>query len=98
MPISISRVATPPVAYDPPSPPQHLVTRNTAQGVRCMHRSAHGRRNDFNDLDRSGMRLIGLRRSLFLGENPNAAVGRDIRQMAGSGAGTLVVGDRRIVP
>jgi hypothetical protein len=44
------------------------------------------------------MRLIGLRRSLFLGENPNAAIGRDIRQMAGSGARTLVVGDRRIVP
>jgi hypothetical protein len=81
----------------PRSPSQHLVTRNTSQNVRCVHRSAHARRNDSNDLDRSGMRLIGLRRGLYLCENPNAAVVRDIRQMAGSCARTRAVGHCRIV-
>ena len=53
------------------SPPHHLVTRNTSRGVGCMHSSTHGRRTDSNDLDRSGMRPIGLRRSLYLGEDSN---------------------------
>jgi len=35
-----------------------------------------------NCLDRSGLRVVGLRRSLSCGENPNRATGQDIGHMA----------------
>jgi len=81
----------------PLSPPQHFVTRNTSQGVGCIHGSRHGRRIDSNDLDRFRMRRIGLRRSPYLGENSDAAVEPDTGQMAGFPTRSQVVGDGRIV-
>ena len=59
-----------------------LVMRNTSQGPRCVHRSPNDWGNDSNGLGRSGMRLVGVRRSLPRGENPNGATARDIGRMA----------------
>ena len=44
-----------------------LVTRNTSQGLRCVHRPLHGRRNDSNGFSRSWMRLTRLWRILYRG-------------------------------
>ena len=61
--------------------------RNTSQGLRCVHRSLHGRGNDSNGLGRSGMRLVGVRHSLSSGENPYTATEQDIGHMAVTASG-----------
>jgi hypothetical protein len=54
----------------------HFVMRNTSRGRRCMHRPVRGR-TDSNCLRRPGMRLFGVRRSPFRGQNPDTEIEQD---------------------
>ena len=53
--------------------------RNNSQGLRSVHHSLDGWRNDSNGFGRSGMHLVGVRRSVSRGENPYE---QDIGHMA----------------